>query len=71
MKCIINLQKIGEVDSSIVIRLKKNLHWVFKNFGIKVDINPTVYTLKDDESRLAFFVLDFIQIISVLKKNTI
>ncbi|TFG18039.1 MAG: hypothetical protein EU531_01540 [Promethearchaeota archaeon] len=65
MKCVINLQKIGEVDSSILIRLKKNLYWVFKNYGIKVDINPTVYTLKDDESRFAFIVLDNIQIILV------
>jgi hypothetical protein len=45
MKCIINLQKIGEVASSILIRLKLTLHWVFKNFGIKVAINPTGYPL--------------------------
>ncbi len=33
------LQKIGEVDQVVLSKLKKNLEWIFKEFGIGVEIS--------------------------------
>ena len=41
MKKRILLLNIGEVDKIILIKLKKNLEWVFKDFQIKARILPT------------------------------
>jgi archaemetzincin len=49
MKSVVYLQKIGEVNSSIIIRLKKNLHWVLKKYGIKVDILPETFKTHNNE----------------------
>jgi len=49
MKSVVYLQKIGEVDSSILIRLKKNLHWLVKKYGIKVEILPDPFLTLEDE----------------------
>jgi len=38
MKHKIYLQKIGLVDKSILVKLKKNLEWSFKRFGIEFKI---------------------------------
>jgi len=40
MKKRILLLKIGQVDKIILVKLKKNLEWVFKDFQIKVRILP-------------------------------
>ena len=49
MKSVVYLQKIGEVDSSILIRLKKNLHWLVKKYGLKVEIIPNPFLTREDE----------------------
>jgi len=40
MKKIIHLQRIGDIDSRILIVLQKNLKWFFKNNNIKINILP-------------------------------
>jgi len=45
----IYLQKIGEVDPGILIILKKNLKWFFKDYHIKVVILPEQLPLLDSE----------------------
>jgi archaemetzincin len=45
----INLQKIGDIDSGILIILKKNLKWFFKNYNIKIVILPDQLPLLDSE----------------------
>ncbi|TFG18041.1 MAG: hypothetical protein EU531_01550 [Promethearchaeota archaeon] len=49
MKTVVFIQKIGEVDTSILIRLKKNLSWLFKKFALKVEIIPNAYSIQGDE----------------------
>jgi archaemetzincin len=49
MKSVVFLQKIGDVDSSILIRLKKNLYWLVKEYAIKVKILPNPIIIRDDE----------------------
>ncbi|MFX0019439.1 MAG: archaemetzincin [Promethearchaeota archaeon] len=41
------LLKIGQVDKLILVKLKKNLEWVFKDFRIKVRILPNELDLKN------------------------
>lgn len=38
MKRFIYLQKIGQIDQSILILLRKNLKWTLKQFNVAVDI---------------------------------
>jgi archaemetzincin len=38
MRRIIYLQKIGPVDDSILIKLKKSLKWAFKNYDLNVKV---------------------------------
>ena len=49
MKSVVFLQKIGDVDSSILIRLKKNLHWLVKEYAMKVKILPNPFIIRDEE----------------------
>lgn len=49
MRSIIYLQKIGEVDSSILIHLKKNLNWLVKKYGLKVEILSNPFFTREDE----------------------
>ena len=49
MKTIVYLQKIGDVDSFILIRLKKNLHWLVKEYAMKVKILSNPILIRDDE----------------------
>ena len=49
MKSIVYLQKIGQVDSSILIRLKKNLQWLIKKYGLKVEIRSNPFFPRKDE----------------------
>ena len=49
MKSVVYLQKIDKVDSSILIRLKKNLQWVVKKYGIKVEILEKPFLTCEDE----------------------
>ena len=39
MKQKIYLQKIGSVDKSILVKLKRNLEWSFKRFGVEFKIS--------------------------------
>lgn len=45
----IYLQKIGDIDSGILIILKKNLNWFFKKYNIKVVILPEMLPLLESE----------------------
>lgn len=45
----IYLQKIGEIDPGILIILKKNLKWFFKNYNIKIVILSDQFPLLDSE----------------------
>jgi archaemetzincin len=49
MKYIVYLQKIGNVDSSILIRLKKNLQWLLKKYTIKIEIDQNIFPILKDE----------------------
>ncbi|MHA1459219.1 MAG: hypothetical protein ACTSQR_06095 [Promethearchaeota archaeon] len=49
MKKIIYLQRIGDIDSGILIALKKNLKWFFKKYNIKVVILPDPLPVLDSE----------------------
>ncbi|MFW9928849.1 MAG: hypothetical protein ACFFD1_05635 [Candidatus Thorarchaeota archaeon] len=49
MKYTVYLQKIGEVDSSILIRLKKNLQWLLKKYNIKIDIDQNIFPIFKNE----------------------
>ncbi|MHA1342661.1 MAG: archaemetzincin family Zn-dependent metalloprotease [Promethearchaeota archaeon] len=49
MEKIIYLQKIGEVDNSVFIKLKKNLKWIFRDFIDSVKIIPSELSLLDKE----------------------
>jgi len=49
MKSVVYLQKIGEVNSSIIIRLKKNMHWLLKKYGIRVEILPESFKTQKNE----------------------
>ena len=49
MKYIVYLQKIGKVDSSILIRLKKNLQWLLKKYKIKIEIDQNIFPILKDE----------------------
>ncbi len=47
MRRRILLLKIGQVDKIILVKLKKNLEWIFKDFQIKVRILLKELDLKD------------------------
>jgi len=49
MKKNIYLQKIGLLSEVIVKKLKKNLEWAFKQFGLGVKILPNEFPLLDIE----------------------
>ena len=38
MKNVVHLQKIGELDPAILLKLKKNLQWAFKEFSLSIKI---------------------------------
>ncbi len=43
------LQKIGEVDQVVLTKLKKNLEWIFKEFGVGVEISLESINLNASE----------------------
>ena len=47
MKKIIFLQKIGQLDSSILLKLKKNLKWSFRDFTLSIKILEDDMLLED------------------------
>jgi archaemetzincin len=49
MKYIVYLQKIGKVDSSILIRLKKNLQWLLRKYKIKIEILQNILPILKNE----------------------
>ncbi|MFW9938239.1 MAG: archaemetzincin family Zn-dependent metalloprotease [Candidatus Thorarchaeota archaeon] len=49
MKNIIHLQQIGELDKSILIKLRKDLKWSFKEFNFSVEILDDVLPLNETE----------------------
>ncbi|MFX0072234.1 MAG: archaemetzincin family Zn-dependent metalloprotease [Candidatus Hermodarchaeota archaeon] len=49
MKRVIYLQKIGEIDPVILIKLKKNLKWNFKGFSINVKISKDYLPLEESD----------------------
>ena len=49
MKDIIYLQKIGDLDESILITLRKNLKKIYKGLKIKFKIYPIVMPLSNEE----------------------
>ena len=69
----IYLQKIGEIDSGIVIILKKNLKWFFKNYNIKIVILPDQLPLLNSEYEPLIRQYDALKIksrlTSLAKKN--
>ncbi len=48
MKKIIYLQRIGELDQSIMLKLKKNLAWEFRNLVKSVKVLPDHIQLSND-----------------------
>lgn len=49
MKKIVFLQKIGEINPLILMKLKKDLKWVLKNFIDEVKISPEIIPLSSFE----------------------
>ena len=49
MKSVVYLRNIGEVDPSTLIRLKKNLQWLVKKYGLKVEILSNPFFTREDE----------------------
>jgi len=49
MKKVIYLQQIGELDKTILIKLKKNLKWSFKEFNLSLKILDTIIPLNETE----------------------
>jgi len=49
MKKIIHLQRIGDIDPSLLIVLQKNLKWFFKNNNVKINILPEKLPLLESE----------------------
>ncbi|MFX0074297.1 MAG: archaemetzincin family Zn-dependent metalloprotease [Candidatus Hermodarchaeota archaeon] len=49
MTKIIYLQKIGDIDSGILILLKKNLNWFFKKYNVKIVVLTEELSLLDSE----------------------
>lgn len=49
MKKVIHLQQIGEIDKSILVKLRKNLEWSFKDFNLPVEILNDVIPLNEVE----------------------
>ncbi|MFW9772931.1 MAG: archaemetzincin family Zn-dependent metalloprotease [Promethearchaeota archaeon] len=47
MKKKILLLKIGQISEAIILKLKKNLEWTFKDFNMKLEIIPKELDLKD------------------------
>ena len=47
MKSIVYLQKIGELDLAILLKLKKNLQWALKEFSLSVKILESEIPLED------------------------
>ncbi len=47
MKNIVHLQRIGELDLAIILKLKKNLQWAFKEFSLSIKIIEEEIPLED------------------------
>jgi len=47
LKNVVHLQKIGELDPAILLKLKKNLQWAFKEFSLSIKIIEEEIPLED------------------------
>ena len=47
MKNVVHLQRIGELDPAIILKLKKNLQWAFKEFSLSIKILEEEIPLED------------------------
>ncbi|MFX1322655.1 MAG: archaemetzincin family Zn-dependent metalloprotease [Promethearchaeota archaeon] len=47
MKNVVHLQKIGEIDPAILLKLKKNLQWAFKEYSLSIKIIEEEIPLED------------------------
>ncbi len=70
MKRNIYLQEIGELDKSVLIKLKKNLEWSFKEFIDSVRILPKPIPLTDSEYNSSKRQYNALLIINKLTKHT-
>jgi archaemetzincin len=49
MKNVIYLQQIGELDKSLLIKLRKNLNWSLKDFDLPINILNDIIPLNEAE----------------------
>jgi len=47
LKNVVHLQKIGEIDPAILLKLKKNLQWAFKEYSLSIKIIEEEIPLED------------------------
>jgi len=69
MERIIYLQKIGELDQSLLITLKSHLERELNQFNIRVKINMEQITLKDSEYNNSNKQLNGLKIINQIKRE--